>query len=211
MHNLANITRRLHALEPAAWMANPWVADAMAGRWADAYHAPPRLFRELVRSVRGRWPAADAGAGDVLDRVESFISARVDAFDGDRDVPVHADLHLGNVLVDEGRISGLIDFEGFRLAPADTELDMLLRSIRWALASPETGSMDYEMVPRCFAEHYPGLFAHPRLIERLEVYEGLWHLVQLHWHPAGGSSDPVGWLERLVRCEFRGSVTGLLG
>lgn len=172
--------------------------------------ASPALSRAGPERA-GRWPAADAGAGDVLNRVESFISARVDAFDGDRDVPVHADLHLGNVLVDEGRISGLIDFEGFRLAPADTELDMLLRSIRWALASPETGSMDYEMVPRCFAEHYPGLFAQPRLIERLEVYEGLWHLVQLHWHPAGGSSDPVGWLERLVRCEFRGSVTGLLG
>lgn len=207
VHELAVITRRLHALEPAAWMANPWVADAMAGKYADAYHAPPSLFGELVASAR--WARTDAS--DVLDRAHAFIAGRIDAFAGDRDVPMHTDLHFRNVLVDEGRVTGLIDFEGFRLAPADTELDMLLRSIQWVLESPITRTMDYEMVPRWFREVYPGLFAHPRLIERLEVYEALWHLVQLHWHPAGGLDDPVHALERLLQGQFRSRTAALLG
>jgi aminoglycoside phosphotransferase (APT) family kinase protein len=207
VRELADIVRRLHALAPAAWMDNPWVADAMAGRYADAYHAPPSLFRKLIGSARRVRP----DASDVLARTHAFIAARIDAFVDDRDVPVHTDLHFRNVLVDGDRISGLIDFEGFRLAPADTELDMLLRSIRWVLASPGAGSMDHEMVPRWFREEYPALFAHPRLIERLEVYEALWHLVQLHWHPVGGAGDPVRWLERLLQGEFRSRTIALLG
>jgi aminoglycoside phosphotransferase (APT) family kinase protein len=125
---------------------------------------------------------------------------------------VHTDLHFRNALVDNGRVSGLIDFEGFRLAPADVELDMLLRSIRWTLASPRAGSMDHEMVPRWFSEEYPALFAHPRLIERLEVYEALWHLVQLHhWtSSAAWTRDPALALDRLLSGDFRCKSLALL-
>lgn len=203
---LAGIMRRLHALEPAAWMANPWVADAMAGKYADAYHAPPSLFGKLIGSARRVRP----DASPVLDLVAAFTARRLDAFAGDIDVPIHTDLHFRNVLVDGDHISGVIDFEGFRLGPADTELDMFLRSIRWALPTPGEASLDYEMVPRWFSGAYPALFGHPRLIERLEVYEALWHLVQLHWHPAGEPGDPVADLDLLLKGRFRDTATGLL-
>lgn len=206
VRELAEITRRLHALEPATWMENPWVADAMAGRFADAYHAPPSLFVPLIASARRVRP----DASDVLGGTGGFITTRIDAFAGDGATPVHTDLHVRNVLVDGGRISGLVDFEGFRLVPADVELDMLLRSIRWALASPVAGSMDYGMVPHWFREGYPGLFAHPRLIERLEVYEALWHLVQLHWYPVGSPDDPVVPLMAVLDGRFRKAMTELL-
>ena len=206
VHEIADIMRRLHALEPEAWMANPWAADAMAGKYADAYHAPPGLYRELIRSARRARP----DASDVLARTGAFIASRLDAFAGDIDVPIHTDLHFRNVLVDGDHISGIIDFEGFRLGPADIELDMLLRSIRWALLTPGGGSMDYEMVPHWFGEAHPALFAHPRLIERLEVYEALWHLVQLHWHPAGDPDDPEHRLERLLEGEFQAVTSTLL-
>jgi len=207
VRELAGITRRLHTMMPAAWMANPWVTDAMTGRYADAYHAPPALFRELIGSARRVRPDASG----VLDCTRAFIANRVDAFTSDRDVPVHTDLHLRNVLVDGGRISGLVDFEGFRLAPADVELDMLLRSVRWALASPMAGPMEYEMVPRWFRLGYPGLFTHPRLIERLEVYDALWHLVQLHWHPEGSAHDPAVQLESVLDGQVRKTLIELLG
>jgi len=207
VRELAGITRHLHTLEPAGWMANPWVLDAMEGRYADAYHAPPLLFGEMIDSARRARPDASV----VLDRTRVFIARRIDAFSGDRDVPVHTDLHMRNVLVDGGRISGLVDFEGFRLAPGDVELDMLLRSVRWAVASPEGESLDYQMVPHVFREGYPGLFAHPRLIERLEVYEALWHLVQLHWHPEGSASDPAVLLDSLLNGQVRETLKALLG
>lgn len=124
--------------------------------------------------------------------------------DRDHDVPVHTDLHVRNMLVDGDRISGLIDFEGFRLASADVELDMLLRSVRWALASPITRSPGYEMVPRWLGEDYPGLFAPPRLIERLEVYGALWHL-------KGSASDPAIQMESLLNGQVRETLIDLLG
>lgn len=207
VRELAGVMRRLHTIKPATWMANPWVADAMARRYADAYHAPPSLFRELIDSARRVRPDASG----LLERTRVFIARRSDAFAGDRDVPVHTDLHMRNVLVDGGRISGLVDFEGLRLAPADVELDMMLRSVRWALASPMARSMDYEMVPHWFNMDYPGLFAHPRLIERLEVYEALWHVVQLHWRSAGGRNDSVAALDVLLDGRFRKDVRRLLG
>lgn len=206
IRELADIVRHLHNLEPAAWMENPWVADAMAGRYADAYHAPPLLFGELIGSARRARPDASV----VLDRTRAFIARRFDVFSGDREVPVHTDLHTRNVLVDGGRISGLIDFEGFRLAPADVELDMLLRSVRWAMTSPLTQSLGYEQVPQWFQEGYPELFAHPRLIDRLEVYEAFWLLVQLHWHPQGSASDPALLLEPLLNGQVRETFKALL-
>lgn len=208
VHELAGIMRRLHAMTPAAWITNPWVAYAMAGRYADAYHAPPALIGELIASARRARPDAAA----VLERTRAFVAGRIEAFAGDRDVPVHTDLHFGNVLVDDGRISGLVDFEGLRLAPADVELDMVLRSVRWAVADPATRTLDYEMLPRWLAEAYPDVFAHPRLIERLEVYEALWYVVQLHWDPEkrGSANDPAALLRALLDGTVRDSLTGLL-
>lgn len=208
VHELADITRRLHALEPATWMANPWVADAMAGKYADAYHAPPWLYRELIRDACRVRPEAS----DVLACTRAFIARRLDAFAGDIDVPIHTDLHFRNVLVDGGRVSGLIDFEGFRLAPADTELDMLLRQLRHELGGDDTEADDFSLVCKWFREVYPGLFAHPRLIERLEVYEALWHLVQLHhWtSSAAWTRDLAAALESLILGRFREDVSRLL-
>lgn len=203
---LAAIAQRIHTIAPAPWMDNPWVGDAMAGRYADAYHAPPPLFRELIDSTRRVRP----DALHVLGRVDGFIARRLEAFAGDVNVPVHADLHFRNVLVDGDRISGLIDFEGFRLAPADTELDMFLRELRRELGDAEAVRDDSGRICGWFQDVYPALFAHPRLIGRLEVYEALWHLVQLHWSPAGGASDPVRWLERVLRGGFRNQTSRLL-
>lgn len=204
---LARIVQRIHTIPPAPWMDNPWVRGAvLGGKLQDAYHAPPRLSRAMIAAGRRARP----DASPVLDLVDAFIARRLDAFAGDVDVPVHADLHFRNVLVAGERISGIIDFEGFRLAPADTELDMFLRELRRDLGSDKTVGDDYDRVCAWFRDAYPALFAHPRLIERLEVYEALWHLVQLHWHPEGSPDDPVRSLERLLEGAFRARTIHLL-
>jgi Ser/Thr protein kinase RdoA (MazF antagonist) len=44
----------------------------------------------------------------------------------------HGDLWFGNILIDhQGGLSGIIDFDRMALAPADYELDMLLRFWRY--------------------------------------------------------------------------------
>lgn len=87
--------------------------------------------------------------------------------------------------------------------------------IRFFGAEQQVGSTevnDYSGVIGWLREGYPGLFAHPRLIERLEVYEAIWHLVQVHhWRPEYVSlPDPGGAFSQLLDGAFREHVAPLL-
>lgn len=203
-HELTGMIRALHQIDLADWPPCPWVVDALAGIWADAYHAPPSFAPALVAAAREARPDAAA----TLDQIAVFIDRRMDAFAGDTDVVVHTDLHIANVIVDGDRISGLIDFEGVRAAPADVELDMLLRFVRSLAGQVD----DIERLPGWFRQVYPEPFGHPRLLDRLEVYEVLWYLVQLHhWQPgARWMDDPLTYLRDVLTGDFRTSIRELL-
>ncbi len=203
--SLARIVKRLHILPPSPWMANPWVEDAMRmQRWRDAYHASPDAAPLLIESAAAIRP----DAAEVLERLATFVAGRMSAVGGEPDVFLHTDLHLRNVLVDGEGITGLIDYEGSRPGPADVELDMLVRSLH---ADFGTGS-DARAFIDAFRQGYPALFSHPRLVERLEVYEALWHLVQLHhWKPGDRwTSDPADALVDLLDGAFAAQVSRVL-
>jgi hygromycin-B 7''-O-kinase len=106
---------------------------------------------------------------------------------------IHGDLHLGNVLWQDGRVTGLLDLEFARGAPADLDLDMLLRFCShpdWFVPRDlehVTQAADYRDVPRWFRDEYPEVFAHEYILERMLLYS-LAHdihdlLVQLRDHP----------------------------
>jgi aminoglycoside phosphotransferase (APT) family kinase protein len=203
---LAAIVQRLHALPAAGWMQNPWVEDVLRShRWRDAYRPPPGVTPLLIESARGVRPDQQS----LLDRVAVFVDQRMPAFGDERDVFLHTDLHFRNLLVDRGRITGLIDFEGSRRGPADVELDMFLRSMRWdSLPVDEARGFI-----RAFRRAYPAPFAHSRLVARLEVYEALWHLVQFHhWKPGDHwTSDPAESLAEILDGSFAAQVDEVLG
>ncbi len=89
---------------------------------------------------------------------------------------IHGDLHLGNVLWEHGEVTGLLDLEFARGAPADVELDMLLRFCShpdWfvpAHLEAVTEPADFRDVPRWFRADYPELFDHEYLLERMLLY-----------------------------------------
>lgn len=204
---LAGLVHQLHTLPLADWMTNPWVEDTLANRrWRDAYHALPALSAHLVASAI----AARPDLHRLLTETAQFIDERLQACDDEPQCFAHTDLHFRNVIVADGQITGLIDFEGSRLGPRDVELDMLIRS----LTSPEgTPNGRYGDVVATFRSVYPALFAHPGLIERLEVYEALWNLVQIHhWQPGDRwMADPAEPLRRLLKGEFAAHIHRLLG
>jgi aminoglycoside phosphotransferase (APT) family kinase protein len=203
--DLALIVCRLHALPVAGWMENPWVRDVLEShRWRDAYHAPFEVGPLLVQSAIDQRPDQRR----LLDNVAEFLEHRSFAFGSTPECFIHTDLHLRNVLVDGNRISGLIDYEGSRLGAPDVELDMLLRSFRTGrIDDDETGAWI-----AAFRRAYPDLFRVPNLIARLEAYEALWHLVQLHhWKPGDRwMSDPAASLADLLRGDFTARITRLL-
>ncbi len=205
---LGHALRALHAVPIPAGLENPWLTDALApgGRPRDAYHAPPARY-EVLLAAAAQVPGVDHG---LLTAVGAFIEERLDAFIGDRHVLVHCDLHFDNVLWDNDHLTALLDFEGARPAPPDQELDTLLRCVREPenFAGPvgQLGPARAELaaVPDWLAAAYPDLFTHPRLPERLAVYEALWRLVQLlHFPPGTGPPDPYSHLTALLEAGSR--------
>ncbi len=171
----------MHAVAEPERFANPWVADALGpgGVRRNAYHAPPESYRLMVDAVRDRGEV-DAR---LLDDVAAVLAAALPAFATDRAVLTHTDLHGGNILVDAGRLSGLLDFEGARPAAADQELDAL---IKFSGDDPDLGPVtEGEKSLRCrhFSEYViaasADFGAYPRRAERLTAYALLWCLVQI--------------------------------
>lgn len=205
--DLAEITQQLHALPKADWMRNAWMDDVLVAHpWQDAYHAPPWVSLDLIESAMTARPDLK----EVLGETSQFIDQRLYAFGNEVTMFIHTDLHFRNVMVANGQITGLIDFEGSRLGPPDVELDMLLRTL--VPAAPESTSQYGDAVWN-FKETYPQLFEHPCLIARLEVYETLWHLVQLHhWKPGDRwTNDPAQPLNDVILGKFGVGIRHVLG
>jgi aminoglycoside phosphotransferase (APT) family kinase protein len=120
---------------------------------------------------------------------------------------VHGDLTFENMLWDGRSITALLDFEWARGAPADVDLDVLLRMCAFPFlhvaADYEhlTRPADYVDAPRWLAEEYPELFAAPRLFERLVMYAIAYDTRELLAHPPQAparSLSPYHPLNRLI-------------
>lgn len=147
----------------------------------------------------------------LLDAARTIVFRFRDAFGpDDPDVLVHGDLHFENVLWDGERVVALLDLEWSRPAPADLDLDILLRYCADPTASRPAGdgtaatAVDLRPVPRLLRDAYPELFAHPRLNDRLAVYCLAYDVRDLLLHRPHGReeelplSHPVRRIRRLV-------------
>ena len=119
-------------------------------------------------------PNADPGVIALArDQVTAF-AADLEPFTADR--LIHGDLTFENVLWDGTALSAVVDFEWCRGAPADLDLDVLLRCCAYPEAhvaaehAARSQADDYAPVVTWLAEDYPELFAHPALARRLWLY-----------------------------------------
>lgn len=132
--------------------------------------APLLVGLEHVR----RLPNVEARMVDALVDIVKSSSRWLEPFN----VPtlIHGDLTFENVLWDGEQITALIDFEWCRCAPADVDLDVLLRFCAYPdlhVADDyidQTKLEDYVDVPWWVREDYPDLFTFPHALERLRVY-----------------------------------------
>ncbi|MEY2434856.1 MAG: hypothetical protein QOC92_4581 [Acidimicrobiaceae bacterium] len=89
---------------------------------------------------------------------------------------IHGDLTFENVLWDGDQVTALIDFEWSRAAPADLDLDVILRFCAFPELhvaedyADQTKAEDYEDVAWWLREDYPQLFAFPHALERLRLF-----------------------------------------
>ena len=174
IESLGAALRALHRVPVPAGLLPPWLADALAGKPRLAFH-PPVLSAALqqVEAAR-RMPGHDS---HLLADVADWSQERLALFTDDEAALVHGDLHGANVLVDQGRVTGLIDFAEASAQPADVELDTILR---WCAKSreyppvPDGRGLDETTlteVPGWLHGAYPELFERENLRERLLFYD----------------------------------------
>lgn len=126
----------------------------------------PGMDASLDRQVRAR-----------LDNLRDVVADQ-ELTDG---VVVHADAHLANLLWHEDRMTALLDFEWARTAPADLELEAILRddpTVETHASLRPCAASDVRVLA-WLREGYPGLFARPDLTERLWLYELICQVRQL--------------------------------
>jgi len=106
-----------------------------------------------------------------------FVITRWGAFDAADRGLVHGDPHLENVMWDGERVSALLDLEWSRPSwiHADLEILLAIADAPAAFAAPDREhavvASHYAELPRWLHAARPAWFAHPRLVERLEVLE----------------------------------------
>ena len=174
VESLGAALRALHRVPVAADLLPPWLADALAGKPRTAYHPPVvRAALQVVEDAR-RMPGRDAL---LLADVAEWTQERLALFAKDEPVLVHGDLHGSNVIVDQGRVTGLVDFGEALAPPAGVARDTILR---WCArgredpSTPDGQGLDEATltgVPGWLHGTYPELFGRERLRERLRFYD----------------------------------------
>jgi hygromycin-B 7''-O-kinase len=202
IESLGAALRTLHQIPVPADLLPPWLADALSGKQWPAFH-PPVVSATLqqVEAAR-RLPGHDPC---LLADVAEWIQERLALFAADEPVLVHGDLHGSNVMVDQGRVTGLIDFAEALAQPADAELDTILR---WCARAREYPPTPYEQgldetsltrVPGWLHGAYPELFEREHLRVRLDFYDMYVELTIYAHHPQPGTREVAqGRIARLL-------------
>jgi aminoglycoside phosphotransferase (APT) family kinase protein len=162
----AGVLRALHSwpvpAELAGTLRRPVAdSDPLRRAGAELVLLPPESAAGLIPAAR-QLPFVDHG---VLDAAAARLRQL-----GDPPVKgealLHGDFYLGNVLVRDGQVSALIDFEFARLGPPDLELISVIRAldVETRLRVPRPPLLTW------LAEDYPGLFTAPDLDRRLWAY-----------------------------------------
>ena len=126
----AGLLRALHSwpvpADLAGMLARPAAdPDPLRRAGAELVLLPPSSVLGLIPVAR-QLPFTDHG---VLDAAAGRLAELGDPADAGRDVLLHGDFYLGNVLVRDGQVSALIDFEFARLGPPDLELISVVRAL----------------------------------------------------------------------------------
>ncbi len=185
IESLGFALRALHRVPVPADLLPPWLADALAGKSWPAFHPPVvRAALQQVEAAR-RLPSHDSRLlGDVAD----WIQERLALLAAEEPVLVHGDLHGSNVIVDHGRVTGLIDFAE-ALAQPHVELDTILRwcaKAREYPPTPDERGLDETTlteVPEWLQGAYPELVKREHLRERLNFYDMYMELALCAHHP----------------------------
>jgi aminoglycoside phosphotransferase (APT) family kinase protein len=168
---LAESLQALHALSHSRFglLAEP---QEHKPTWRELLVARFQRSAVTLRRLPGVFPA------QILDAVEAHFLSRqgiLEAESAANPALVHHDLWPGNILVEEGKITAILDFEFATWAPPEYELVLIEQLCLYPNAFVEPGQAnfacsDFSSFISRLRSHYPALFAAPGLRQRLDLY-----------------------------------------
>ncbi|MCB9798566.1 phosphotransferase [Candidatus Nomurabacteria bacterium] len=126
---------------------------------------------------------------EVILGVRDFVEKHQSVLDEAKMAFVHWDTHFDNVLVEDGKIVAMLDFERIEVSSIDYVLDIVKRmqelpsKYMSEYAEQFVKDEDYAHLIDWFREYAPELFAFNNLNRRLDLYALRHDLDTLTWYP----------------------------
>jgi aminoglycoside phosphotransferase (APT) family kinase protein len=188
MSQIAEILASLHS-----WLPDSSVRQVLQARpaldgtnplslWASDLITLPTSLAVAQADLAKGLPFVDPSLIDeAIDLIVSLSD--VDPFNNPHDefVVLHGDPSFGNWFVDDGHVTGLMDFERTRLGPRD--LDLVTLVFVCQLDDDEETTIPRYPYLKWLEADYPQLFAAVDLARRLWLYELIFFLRGIIWWP----------------------------
>ncbi len=157
------------------------------GRWPGTWRAGHQRYWDfLERESQGL--ALKEASVETLHRAFLYLRALSPALDYQGGPKLlHNDLHPKNILLDQGRFSGVIDWECAQFGEADFELCHLFH---WCLYSPQD-ELDFGAFLSAFLQAKPRCTQVPELARRLTIYQIEHEIHQIIWNAPGAEAIRV--------------------
>jgi aminoglycoside phosphotransferase (APT) family kinase protein len=144
----------------------------------------------------------------VFERAYRFLQTSISVLDFQTGPKLlHNDFHPRNMLLYQGKFSGVIDWECSQFGEADFEL---CHVIHWCLYPPRS-NIDFRTFLRALFEASPQCTQVPNLAQRLTIYQIEHEMQQIIWNAGEAESwrvpRLVGWMDGRVDDLFREIAT----
>ena len=154
---------------------------------------PVSSWRDVILGRIRKYVAICTKAGTLssahADKITHFCEQHADCLNEQRIALVYWDAHFDNLLVEDGVIVGLLDFERTELASIDFMLDIVKRMVESPkeymskYAEQFAKNEDYAKLLDWYKEYYPELFDFEQLDRRLDFYSIAYNLKDLETRP----------------------------
>ncbi len=159
-----------------------------SGTWREGHQKYWELLKQESQKLH-----LQPGSLQVFERACRFLQASIAVLDYQTGPKLlHNDFHPRNILLDQGKFSGVIDWECSQFGEADFEL---CHFIHWCVYPPQS-HLDFRTFLRAFFEAAPRCIRVPYLAQRLSIYQIEHEMQQILWNADVAESWRV---PRLVR------------
>ncbi len=194
--DIADFLTDLHSITDACYDIGHYIPTVprFAGSWKEGHLEYIKILRSSLSDALIR--------ENIVTQAFDYLERNIDCLEYQAGAKLlHNDFHPKNIIVQDGRLSGVIDWECSQYGEADFELAHLFQ---WSIYPPENGCQ-FELLLKSLIETLGITKEVPMLAKRLTIYQLEHELNQMVW--SGGQQVE----ERLQRIEgwLKGQVEEL--